>query len=57
VGKRREERAEKQKKKPKKERPIEVKRLIEEWDIWNEDEEAVKSEADAKKLVPEKFHK
>ena len=57
VGKRREKRSEKQKKKPKKERPIEVKRLIEEWEIWDEEEEAAKSEADAKKLVPEKFHK
>jgi len=57
VGKRREERAEKQKKKPKKERLVEVKRLTEEWEIWDKEEEAAKSEADAKKLVPEKFHK
>jgi len=49
---------EKQKrKKPKREKTIEVKRIAEEWKIWNEEEEAVKSEADAKKLVPEKFHK
>ena len=58
VGKRREEKAEKQKKKkPKRERIMEVKRVAEEWEIWNEEEEAAKSEAETKKLVPEKFHK
>jgi len=36
---------------------IEVKRVAEEWEIWDEEEEAAKSEAEAKKLVPEKFHK
>jgi len=29
---------------------------VEEWEIWDEKEEAAKSEAEAKKLVPEKFH-
>ena len=57
MGKRREERAEKQKKKPKKERLIEVKWLTEEWEIWDKEKEAAKLEADAKKLVLEKFHK
>ena len=55
--KKREEKTEKQKKrKQKKGRMIEVKRIAEEWEIWDEEEEAVKSEAEAKKLVPEKFH-
>ncbi len=36
---------------------MEVKRMVEEWEIWNEEEEAAKSEADARKLVLEKFHK
>jgi len=36
---------------------IEVKKVIEEWEIWDEEEEAAKLEAKAKKLVPEKFHK
>jgi len=31
--------------------------VAEEWEIWDEEEEAVKSEAETKKLVPEKFHK
>jgi len=31
--------------------------MAEEWEIWDEEEEAAKSEADAKKLVPEKFHR
>jgi len=58
AGKRREKKAEKQKKKkPRKERTIEVKRVAEEWKIWDEEEEAAKSEAEAKKLVLEKFHK
>ena len=34
---------------------MEVKKVVEEWEIWDE-EEAIKSEAEAKKLVPEKFH-
>ena len=36
---------------------MEVKKITEEWEIWDEEEEAAKSEAEAKKLVPEKFHK
>ena len=36
---------------------MEVKKVVEEWEIWDKEEEAVKSEAEAKKLVPEKFHK
>jgi len=36
---------------------MEVKRVAEEWEIWNEEEEVAKSEAEAKKLVSEKFHK
>jgi len=56
--KRREENVEKQKKiKPKRERTMEVKRVAEEWEIWNEKEEAAKSETEAKKLVSEQFHR
>ena len=36
---------------------MEVKKVAEEWEIWNEEEEVVKSEVKAKKLVPEKFHR
>jgi len=36
---------------------VEVRKVVKEWEIWNEEEEAAKSEAEAKKLVPEKFHK
>ena len=35
---------------------MEVRKVAEEWEIWNEEEEAAKSEAEAKKLVLEKFH-
>ena len=31
--------------------------MAKEWKIWDKEEEAAKSEAKAKKLVPEKFHK
>jgi len=34
-----------------------VKRIAEEWEIWDEGEEVVRSEVEAKELVPEKFHK
>ena len=35
---------------------MEVRKVVEEWEIWDEEEEAAKSEGEAKKLVPEKFH-
>ena len=36
---------------------MEVRKVVEEWKIWDKEEEAAKSEAEAKKLVLEKFHK
>jgi len=68
VGKKKEEKKEekkrnkkrknrKEKKKPKKKRTIEVKKVAEEWEIWNKEEEVVKLEEKAKKLVLERFHK
>ena len=36
---------------------MEVKKVVEEWEIWDEEKEVARSEAEAKKLVPEKFHK
>jgi len=36
---------------------MEVKSVAKEWEIWDEEEEAARSEEEAKKLVPEKFHK
>ena len=45
------------KKKQKKGKTMEIKKVVEEWEIWEEEEEAVKSEAEAKKLVPEQFHR
>ena len=35
---------------------VEVKRVAEEWEIWDEEEEAAKLEEEARKLMPEKFH-
>ena len=45
------------KKKQKKGKMVEVRKVAEEWEIWDEEEEAAKSEEKAKKLVPERFHK
>jgi len=53
AGKKREE---KKKKKTKKGKTMEIKKIVEEWEIWDEEEEAERSEAEAKKLVPERFH-
>jgi len=36
---------------------MEIKKVAEEWEIWDEEEEAAKLEAEVKKLVPEQFHK
>ena len=36
---------------------MEVKKVAEKWEIWNEEEKAAKSEAEAKELVLEKSHK
>ena len=30
--------------------------MAEEWEIWDEEEETTRSEAEVKRLVPEKFH-
>jgi len=45
------------KKKQKKEKTVKVRKVAEEWKIWDEEEEVAKSEVEAKKLVPEKFHR
>ena len=36
---------------------MEVKKVVEEWEIWDEEEEVARLEEEVKKLVPEKFHK
>jgi len=55
AGKKKEEKE--KKKKQKKGKTVEVRKVVKEWEIWDEEEEAAKSEAEAKKLVPEKFHR
>jgi len=52
AGKKKEKRKEQ-----KKGKMMEVRKIAEEWEIWDKEEEVVKSEVEAKKLVPEKFHK
>jgi len=44
------------KKKQRKGKTAEIRRVAEEWEIWEEEEEAAKSEVEVKKLVLEKFH-
>ena len=53
----REEKKKKEKKKEKQPKKLEVQKIVEEWEIWDEEEEAAKSKEKAKKLVPERFHK
>jgi len=36
---------------------MEVRKIAEEWEIWDDEEEAAKSEAETRRLVPEKFNK
>ena len=36
---------------------MEVKKVAEKWEIWDKEEKAAKSEEEARKLVPERFHK
>ena len=36
---------------------MEVKKVAEEWEIWDEKKEATRLEEKAKELVPEKFHR
>ena len=57
VEKKKEEKEKERKKKQKKGKTVEVRKVVEEWEIWKEEEEAAKSEVEAKKLVPERFHR
>ena len=36
---------------------MEVKKIVEKWEIWNEEEKIAKSEEEAKQLVLERFYK
>ena len=54
-GSREEER--RKSRKSKRENTMEVKKIAEEWEIWDKEEETVKLDAEAKKLVPEQFHR
>ena len=54
---RKEEKEKEKKKKPKKGKTMKVRKVVEEWEIWNEEEEVAKSEEEAKKLVLENFHR
>ena len=44
-------------KKQKKGKMMEVKKVAEEWEIWDEEEKVARLETEAKKLVPDKFHR
>ena len=53
AGKKREEKD----KRKKKGKTMEIKKVAEEWEIWEEKQQVARSEVEAKKLVLEKFHK
>jgi len=36
---------------------MEVKKIVEEWKIWDEEKKTAKSKKEAKKLVSPEFHK
>ena len=36
---------------------MDIKKIVEEWEIWDEKEEVAKSKEEAKRLVPEHFYK
>ena len=55
AGKKREEKD--KRKKQKRGKTMEIKKVAEGWEIWDDEEEVAKSEVEAKRLVPEKFHK
>jgi len=55
--KKKKQRRKQRKGKRKRGRTVEVRKIAEEWEIWDEEEEAAKSEIEAKKLVPERFHR
>ena len=51
-----EERRKGEEKETKKGKTAEIRKVAEEWEIWEEEEEVAKSEEETKKLVLEKFH-
>ena len=55
--KRNEKRRNRRKEEKTKMRMIEVKKIAEEWEVWNERKEIAKSEEEAKKLVSLRFYK
>ena len=36
---------------------MDTKKVVEEWEIWDEEEEAEKSKEEVKKMIPEYFYK
>ena len=36
---------------------VEVKRIVEEWEIWDEEKKAARLEEEARKLVSKKFYR
>ena len=52
-----EQKKKEERKKPKKKRAMKVKKIAEKQEIWDKEEEAARSEEEARKLVPECFYK
>ena len=49
--------AKEEEKKEKKKRIIKAKKVVEEWEIWDDKDKATKFEEKTKKLVPQRFYK
>jgi len=45
------------KKQSKRKRMMEIKKIVEEWEIWDEKEEVAKLEEEARRLVSERFYR
>ena len=55
VGKKREEKE--KRKRQKKGKTMELKKVVEKWEIWDKEEKATRSEEEVKKWVSERFYK
>ena len=56
-GWKKKEKKEQEKKKQEKGKAMEIKKVAEEWEIWDDKEKAARSEKEVRKLVPEPFYK
>ena len=56
-GWKKKEKKEQEKKKQGKGKAMEIKKVAEEWEIWDDEEKVARSEKEVRKLIPEQFYK